>query len=391
VGAIDQPYFGHDQLRRALSGSGDEPLLYCQWSGGRAGADDIPLPCAGRVDPGLLVRGISGGARSMTVATCEDDCRFRSGHEGSLSAVTRVRDLIGMVGLEPFRIAHAGERKAPVPSSPFIAQVAGRPPESATPHGTALADVEAILAHPEVTPEVHSARTGDVLLLTGCEPFADGLAAREMGRSLGGRAALDLLTGRGVEVALLADQRSCGARIESSDPGSASVVRSLLAESIRRSGCKVVVTTCALSARILEKHFPALGLSHVDVLHLSQYLDGFDPEGLDAIGSGERVAILDEPSAPPVRAATRRLLQAAGYRPVKFSFPRRREVLEHGGRSREGVVEILRAARDAGADTLVTTSAGLAMDLMYATRPGTWDGFGIRVSDLATLLSGGER
>jgi hypothetical protein len=254
-----------------------------------------------------------------------------------------------------------------------------------------LADVESILAHPEVVPEAHVPRRGDVLLMTGCAPFADAILASELGRDSGSGAALDLIRRTGAHPFQLRDQRCCGSRIEKSDPAAASNIRALLAESIERTGCRTIVTTCGLSTRVLARQLARLGASHVRVQHLALFLDerGF----ADAPDPGPRmdVAVLDEPSEPHIRSAARRLLRAVGHHVVRFSPPRDRAVLDHLGRGRQGVIDVLTAARDAGADTIVTTSPGLGLDLAYAVRPGTWDGFGVRVLDLGSALGGGRR
>ncbi len=65
----------------------------------------IQIPCTGRIDVSLLLQAFEEGADTVFVAGCQiGDCHFREGNIRGKEEVTRCRQLLAEVGLDPERL-----------------------------------------------------------------------------------------------------------------------------------------------------------------------------------------------------------------------------------------------------------------------------------------------
>lgn len=65
----------------------------------------VEIPCTGRLDILEVLHAIEHGADGVMVAGClEGDCHFQAGNLNARRRVTRVKDLLTAIGLEPERI-----------------------------------------------------------------------------------------------------------------------------------------------------------------------------------------------------------------------------------------------------------------------------------------------
>lgn len=268
------------------------------------------------------------------------------------------------------------------------------------PFSRPMLDVERLLARPETTASrlslvqgLEVADRAEVLLHSGCLPFIDALCGDDLDPDLaaGLRSALRLLNRAGIVPALLDDERTCGLDLRRAGEAEAyRRIASLGAEAIERTGARVVVTTCGEAVHALAALLGAAGRpSGLEIVHLSVFLDEMQQEPPRAPASAPAVAVLDDPADPAVRRAAGRLLRAAGLRPVGWKPPRRPAREAHGRGTREHALAMLAAARSSGASIVAATSLRRSLAARYALRQGGWDGFGVRVTDLASLLAGG--
>lgn len=395
VQAVDQPLWDRDSLARAASVRGGHVALACRWgSPPEVATPAISLPCAGRVGEELLTGALASGASRVTVTGCGVGCRYRDADPRSSRVLESVKELAGIMGFDPRILGGEGD---PAPASdgpPFEVQPLedeGRTASPVPPLGRVMAHVQSILSHPEMVPRTatdpalapYRDRRGDVLLLTGFAQFLQPLVQRDLPHRIleGTLQALAALERAGARPVLLGDERPCGLA-DGSDPDR--LIR-LLVESIHTAGVSTVVCTCAHEVRTLADG-PLAG-SPVRVMHLATYLDEYVQRPLKS-RSRERIAILDESGDARVQAAASRWLRGAGHQVIARKWIRSAGVRARQGRGREGVIRTLAAARDAGARILACTSPTSALDLLFALRPGTWDGFGVQVRDLSTLLGG---
>jgi NADPH-dependent glutamate synthase beta subunit-like oxidoreductase/NAD-dependent dihydropyrimidine dehydrogenase PreA subunit len=380
TGAVEQPHWSDEAiLGRARARTGRVELA-CRW--GRERRDAIPLPCTGRVGEGILLGILASCGSPASVHDCDQQCRHRTARSHGRGAEARVRVLVERLGLE------AGGHVLPIRDDG-----PGPSPAAGTPFATGLLDVERLLAQPEVVPRrqglageaARVAGRGDVLLYSGCLPFVDALVDRDLDAPLldGLRAAVGLVNLAGVTPVVLDDERTCGLHLErarSSQPRAR--LAALNMEAIERTGARVVVATCSEALRGLAAQARAAGAaSSLEIKHLAVFLDerGVVPPR-DPSLAGRAVAVLDDPSDAAVRRSARKLLEAAGMRPVSWKPPR-----EPG---RAGAARTLERARAAGARVVACTSLVRGLAARYMLREGGWDSFGVRVVDLATLLAG---
>ncbi|MBW2260555.1 MAG: FAD-dependent oxidoreductase [Deltaproteobacteria bacterium] len=391
VDAIDQPYWSHDALDRAVDGRSGDVVLACRW-GEDAPASAVPLPCAGRAGERVLLRAAAAGASSVDLRDCGDACRYRTGRACGQAALARVETVLERLGLEAGRLS--GNDVAPMESGD------GHGRSVAGPFARPMLDVERLLARSEITPVrrplVHDLRVADradVLLHSGCLPFIDALAGNDVDPCLahGLRSAVRLLNRSGIVPALTDDERSCGLDLRGAGDGEAYLrLAALGVEAIERTGARVVVTTCGEAVHALAAQVKAArGSSPLEVVHLALFLDEMQPEPPRAPAGAPAVAVLDDPADPAVRRAASRLLRSAGLRPVRWKPPRHPVREAHGQGTREDALAVLEAARSSGASIVACTSLRRSLGAMYVLRQGGWDGFGVRVMDLASLLAGG--
>jgi len=386
VDAIDQPYWSHDALERAVSGRGGDVVLACRW-GADPPAAAVPLPCAGRAGERVLMRA-AAGASSIAVLDCGDACRYRSAAGCGQAALGRVGSVLERLGLEAGRLPGA---------VPPMDPGSGRAARGPLAHS--MLDVERLLARPDVTPVrrplVHGLRVadrGEVLLHSGCLPFVDALAGGDVDPCLvdGLRAAVRLLNRNGIVPVVLDDERSCGLDLAAAREHEAHArLASLNVEAVEHTGARVVVTTCGEARRALASQIEAAGGSPgLEIVHLATFLDEMQQEPPRATAGAPAVAVYDDPPDPALRRAAARLLRAAGMRPVSWKPPRRPARQGHGPGSREAALALLGAARSSGASIVACTSLRRSLGARYVLRQGGWDGFGVRLVDLATLLAG---
>jgi coenzyme F420-reducing hydrogenase delta subunit len=61
----------------------------------------IPVPCIGRLNPGIIVKCIEQGARGVFAVGCgEKDCRFESGYLKGMAAFAVARKVAKTLGLD---------------------------------------------------------------------------------------------------------------------------------------------------------------------------------------------------------------------------------------------------------------------------------------------------
>jgi hypothetical protein len=264
-----------------------------------------------------------------------------------------------------------------------------------------MLDVERLLARPETTPArrplVHGLRVvdrGEVLLHSGCLPFLDALASGDVEPALadGLRAAVRLMNLNGIVPVVLDDERSCGLDLVAAGEREAyGRLAALNVEAVERTGARVVVTICGEARHALASQIEAAGGSPgIEIVHLATFLDEMQQEPPRAPAGAPAVVVYDDPPDPALRRAAGRLLRAAGMRPVSWKPPRRPVRRVHGPGSREAALALLGAARSSGASIVACTSLRRSLAARYVLRQGGWDGFGVRLVDLATLLAGGE-
>ncbi len=383
AGAIDQPVFGTRSLGEAARSRAGDVELACRWAG-VLDTGAILVPCAGRVGVDLFVEALASGARKVTVTGCGDRCRYRGGDDLAADVVRRVKALAGVAGIDPGRIQLHSDGPAGVGDIPFVPDPGMTAPGTdGRPYGRTLALLQSMLGHPEVVPATHHARSeGEVALLVGCAPYLDALFGSDLRLSPGSvtRSALALIERAVGPVALLEDERACG---HFCLPGVSSDMRDrmdrMLLESVTRSGARRVVTTCGIASRALARG--PLARAGIEVSHLATELSRHADVPLAS--RRMKVAILDDPADPQLRAAIRDLVRTAGHSVVAWKPPRKGP-----GLVRAGVVAVLGRARDAGAEVIVCSSVFASMDLLLARRPGAWDGFGVEVTDVGSLLAG---
>jgi NADPH-dependent glutamate synthase beta subunit-like oxidoreductase/coenzyme F420-reducing hydrogenase delta subunit/Pyruvate/2-oxoacid:ferredoxin oxidoreductase delta subunit len=124
TGVLEMEPFGTTQMvatiRRARD-CGVHPLVIgfaCQWGGYAAlevagmarvsypdGLYWIPVPCACRLDTGLLLRAFEGGADGVLIASCEvESCHYRFGSRRAAENLFKARNLLTLLGIPENRI-----------------------------------------------------------------------------------------------------------------------------------------------------------------------------------------------------------------------------------------------------------------------------------------------
>ena len=69
-----------------------------------------PIPCAGRVNTGLITQAVAQGASGVLVIGCgADDCRYGFGCGRGMAAVEASRRLMQMMGLHGDKISFSSE------------------------------------------------------------------------------------------------------------------------------------------------------------------------------------------------------------------------------------------------------------------------------------------
>ena len=86
----------------------------------------VRLMCAGRAHAGLILRSFAQGAARVLVLACDDQgdasgCHYRSGKDQAAKSVQQTRRLLGLLGIDPERLALAGLR--PGDGAGFVAAV----------------------------------------------------------------------------------------------------------------------------------------------------------------------------------------------------------------------------------------------------------------------------
>jgi coenzyme F420-reducing hydrogenase delta subunit len=65
----------------------------------------IQIPCTGRLDTLEVLRTLEHGADAVMVAGClEGDCHFHKGNIEARTRVTRIKEILNEIGLEPERV-----------------------------------------------------------------------------------------------------------------------------------------------------------------------------------------------------------------------------------------------------------------------------------------------
>jgi coenzyme F420-reducing hydrogenase delta subunit len=100
-------------------GDGSRILVFaCEWSGYAAaelaGAQKLSYPpnvrmirldCAGRIQPGLILKAFEMGAAGVLVLGCEPRlCHYERGNERAAAAYEQVEAVVGLLGLAPSRL-----------------------------------------------------------------------------------------------------------------------------------------------------------------------------------------------------------------------------------------------------------------------------------------------
>jgi len=107
------------QIRVALSGILPPAIIFaCEWSGYAAaelaGAQKLTYPsnvrmirldCAGRLQPGLILKAFEMGAAGVLVLGCEPKlCHYERGNERAAAAYEQVEAIASLLGLHPHRL-----------------------------------------------------------------------------------------------------------------------------------------------------------------------------------------------------------------------------------------------------------------------------------------------
>jgi len=118
TGAAEQGYFSDEYMDSLLSGiQGSGKVVFrCWWSPQcrvSAGEDPvyIDVMCAGRVNPGDIMKAFEKGAEQVTVIGCmEEGCRYGTGFSAANENLRRVSDILYMLGFDTgqFRVVEQG-------------------------------------------------------------------------------------------------------------------------------------------------------------------------------------------------------------------------------------------------------------------------------------------
>jgi len=176
--------------------------------------------------------------------------------------------------------------------------------ESCT-HGGIFEQITALMQRPQLaqdrlgwlTPDLKVSKTkGDTLFFTGCSPYFAAYFGEPYTEKLLGslRAAVKLLNLMEIKPLLLANERCCGHDLLlRGEPDQFATLAAGVAEQIRATGVKRVVTTCPECLMTLRTDYPDVtGDLGVELLHISQLLESQLP-GFEFAENETRVTYQD--------------------------------------------------------------------------------------------------